>query len=99
MINKPLPINGDAMEERYASFAGDMYVLLAEAADAHIEWIIVSDQNVKSIEEKSTLRNSSVNLLRAGAWKRRFRASVRSVRTVSPEFLTSSARDAWDQIF
>jgi hypothetical protein len=48
-IEKPLLINGDVMEERKASFAGYMYVLLPGAcSDAHVEWITASDQHVKS---------------------------------------------------
>ena len=49
VIDKPLLINGDAMEERNASFAGYSYVCWRKPADAHVEWIIASDQHVKSV--------------------------------------------------
>jgi hypothetical protein len=54
VINKSLPIDADARKERSASFAGYMYVLLPDACPlARVEWIIVSDQHVKSIKETS----------------------------------------------
>jgi hypothetical protein len=51
-IEKPLLINGDVMEERNASF-WRLYVCIVAGrlSDAHVEWIIASDQHVKSIQK------------------------------------------------